>query len=214
MAKRPVFMKKKGFPFYEKKDVEFVYSAGFSIKQKQKSFMNLHKSFLETYPGNKILEISTKSNTDLGVKLSAFIMKIYTSSRDFSVECAFQGSKVFEGGGPYIDLLNKTSIEAKKDVRIRNSGRLEYFEYFNRKFVLEPKDYFYNWLYINALSLNRELAVRILEYNAFTDIEFNPNKSINCQAKAAAIFVGLHESDKLKIALKSEKDFLNVVYEI
>lgn len=85
---------------------------------------------------------------------------------------------------------------------------------FNRKFVLEPKDYFYNWLYINALSLNRELAVRILEYNAFTDIEFNPNKSINCQAKAAAIFVGLHESDKLKIALKSEKDFLNVVYEI
>ena len=35
------------------------------------------------------------------------------------------------------------------------------------------------------------LAEKILDYNVFTDIEFNHKKSINCQARAAAIFVSL-----------------------
>lgn len=65
---------------------------------------------------DKILEISSKSLTSLGVELSAFNLKIITKKlqKSFSVECAFQASKVFENGGPFIDLLDKTSIEAKK----------------------------------------------------------------------------------------------------
>lgn len=38
---------------------------------------------------------------------------------------------------------------------------------------------------------NEKLAAAVLEYDAFTDIEFNPDRSLNCQAKAAACFVGL-----------------------
>ena len=37
----------------------------------------------------------------------------------------------------------------------------------------------------------------ITKYNAFTDVEFNPNKSINCQARAAAIFVGIAKAGLL-----------------
>ena len=57
---------------------------------------------------------------------------------------------------------------------------------------LIPKTAFYNWLYINALLENPELAQKVLEYDAFTDIEFNPGKSLNCQAEAAALFVALN----------------------
>lgn len=82
------------------------------MTQKQKSILSLHKNFLEKYPQRRILEISTKSNNELGVKLSAFNLMIHTNERAFSVESAFQSSKVFENGGPYTDLLNKSSKEA------------------------------------------------------------------------------------------------------
>ena len=48
--------------------------------------------------------------------------------------------------------------------------------------------------HINALLENEKLAAAVLEYDAFTDIEFNPDRSLNCQAKAAACFVGLRRA--------------------
>ena len=51
-----------------------------------------------------------------------------------------------------------------------------------------------------------------MEYDAFTDIEFNPNRSINCQAEAAAIYVSLQQQGLLGEALQSKERFLEVVY--
>lgn len=212
MAVRPVYCTLTTAPFVTVEYIDFQYFSGFSVTQKQKSILSLHKNFLEKYPQRKILEISTKSNNDLGVKLSAFNLMIHTNERAFSVESAFQSSKVFENGGPYTDLLNKSSKEAKKDPRIRNSGKLKAFHYFNSIYPLEPKDYFYNWLYINTLFLNNDLSEKIQEYDCFTDIEFNPQRSINCQAKAAAIFTGLAKAGVLKEALNDRNLFLKLVY--
>ncbi len=149
---------------------------------------------------------------NLGISLSAFNLNLTNESKTFSVECAFQGSKVFENGGPYTDLFDKTSREAKKDERLKTSGALIQFQYFNKNYPLEPKDLFYNWLYINALSQNKELAKQLLCYDSFSDIEFNPQKSINCQAKAAAAFVGLSTQHILSEALSSSENFLKLVY--
>ena len=52
----------------------------------------------------------------------------------------------------------------------------------------------------------------MLCYDAFTDIEFNPKKSINCQAQAAAVYVSLEKQGLLLEALKSKEAFLNIVY--
>ena len=61
------------------------------------------------------MKILIKSETDLGIKLRAFNLMINTKdNRIFSVEPAFQSSKVFELGGPYKDILDKSSCEAKK----------------------------------------------------------------------------------------------------
>ncbi|MBR5912959.1 MAG: DUF4433 domain-containing protein [Selenomonadaceae bacterium] len=214
MANRPVYVAKHSAPFVEIIHTDFKFYNGFSDKQKRLSIKSLHSAFLESYPEKNILEISSKSENPLGVKLGAFDLKISRADfeKDFSVESAFQGSKVFENGGPYVDLLNKTSREAKTDERIKTSGKLIGFKYFNEAFPLEPTTYFYDWLYINALNLNPDLAEEILKFNAFTDIEFNPKKSLNCQAKAAAIFVGLNQANLIIYALKCKENFLKIVY--
>lgn len=149
----------------------------------------------------------------MGVKLSAFNLMIKTKSgKEFSVESAFQSSKVFENGGPYKDLLNVPSRVAKKDERLKSSGRIIGFSIDGKNFNAEPKTYFYNWLYVNTLHLNRELAEKVIEYDAFTDIAFNPQKSINCQAEAAAIYVSLKKQGLLEEALKNKEMFREIVY--
>lgn len=212
MAVRPVFCATNSAPFCRVSDVEFEYASGFAVSQKQKCISNLHKSFLALRPQRSILEISSKSLLPLGVSLSAFNLPVAAEGLDCSVECAFQGSKVFAKGGPYTDLYEKSSREAKKDVRLKESGNLTKFCFLGEDFPLMPKDLFYNWLYIKSLHANPELSAQILEFDSFTDIEFNPKKSLNCQAKAAAIYIGLHKNGLLEEALKSPEDFKRIVY--
>ncbi|MDE7249018.1 MAG: hypothetical protein K2N82_03845, partial [Lachnospiraceae bacterium] len=112
----------------------------------------------------------------------------------------------------YKDLLDVTSKQAKKDERLKNSGKIIKFFFNGLTFETEPKTYFYNWLYINTLHLYDELTEQLIDYNAFTDIAFNPQKSINCQAEAATIYVSLQKQGLLQEALKSKDAFLDIVY--
>ena len=56
----------------------------------------------------------------------------------------------------------------------------------------------------------------LIDYDAFTDIEFNPQKSINCQAKSAALFVGLVKQGSIdyknikEITQEKFKDILGI----
>lgn len=181
---------------FEERSCNFDYQKGFALSQKQKSIKSLHESINREKPLLKILEISTKSTEPLGVALSAFNLKLYNKehAKNFCLENVFQSSKVFEKGGPYIDLLNVTPKVAKRDVRLQNSGELIHFFYENSIWPTSPKTMFYDWIYIAALNSNQELSRMILEFDIFTDIEFNHKKSINCQARAAAIFVSLKKS--------------------
>jgi type I restriction enzyme M protein len=213
LAKRPVFIISNVVPYYVEKIIDFQFYNGFAEIQKKKSIRSLHEVFIKDNPNRNILEISSKSEEELGVKLSAFNLIIQTkNNKRYSVESAFQSSKAFENGGPYEDLLDKSSKEAKRDSRLKNSGKLTYFQFGGRRFELIPTTYFYNWLYINALHLYPDLANKLIEYDSFTDIVFNPKKSINCQARAVAIYVSLKKVGLLEKALKNENSFLEIVY--
>ncbi len=193
MAKRPVYIpKKEGNILVQAEMVDFQWFPGLSVSQKQKSIESLHQSAKSHLGLTSILEISSKSLEQEGVKLSAFNLMIATpAGKKYSVETAFQSSKVFTNGGPYTDLLEKTSREAKQDERLKTSGHLTHFCFYQKKFDLEPKTFFYDWLYINALLQKPKLSSKLLGYDGFTDIEFNPDKSINCQAYSAALFASL-----------------------
>lgn len=214
MAKRPVYIPiTTGNCFVETKFIDFEWFPGFSVSQKQKSIESLHEKSKKIIKDINILEISSKSKDDLGINLSAFNLLITTvkNNKEYTVESAFQASKVFENGGPYVDLLDKTSIEAKKDKRLKTSGKLKKFKFYDFEWDLEPKTAFYDWLYINALKKNEGLSKELLQYNAFTDIEFNPEKSINCQAYAAALFVSLSKRGILSEVFSNKSSYLETI---
>ncbi len=213
MANRPVFKTSHDIPFVSEVNTEFEFHPGFSIQQKQRSITSLHESFLQNYPGLRVLEISSKSNFELGVRLSAFNLIIHQPGvGDYSVESAFQASKVFELGGPFQDLLRVSSRDAKRDSRLRSSGQLLGFKFFSREFPLEPKTYFYDWLYASTLWRKQELLREVVQFEAFTDIEYNPKKSVNCQARSVAKVVGLWRRNLLAAALETPEKFLTVGY--
>ncbi len=196
------------------REIQFDWYPGFSILQKQKSIRSLHDN-IRALGIQNILEVSSKSENELGVHLSAFNMFFTTKKfgRQISVESAFQGSKVFDRGGPLTDLYSKTPIEAKKDERLQNLGNIIGFRFFEYNFDTKPRTLFYDWLYINALSQNKKALEEIIKYEAFTDIEFNPAKSINCQAYSVALAVSLLKNGLFERALMSLDMFKKVMKE-
>lgn len=213
MAKRPVFIPTpSAYPFVKTIDVEFKWYPGMAKSQAQKSIRSLHEAAVKSgIP--RILEISSKAEDGLGVSLSAFNLYIANSNKRMSVECAFQGSKVFEKGGPYTDLYNVSSLDAKRDDRIRSSGAIIGFDFMNIKFPIVPTTFFYDWLYITALHQNMKLSEQIMRYDGFTDIAFNPKKSWNCQARSAALYLALHASGDLDQAVTDIIYYTNLVIE-
>jgi hypothetical protein len=212
MAKRPIFVPiLNGKHFVLERYVTFEWHSGFAKIQKQKSIRALHEMALRDYRVQNPLEVSSKSDDPLGVALSSFNLKFTTQKgRILTVEAAFQGSKVFEAGGPYIDIFDMAPMDAKRDQRLKDSGRLVKFRFFGCEWALEPKTAFYDWLYIRALLKNPELAREVTDRDGFTDIEFNPERSINCQARSVALYCALYHNDKLEFALDNRENFLSL----
>lgn len=211
MAERPVFIPQLNNIGVDAPSLSFTWHAGYSLSQKQKSIKSLHES-VKSRGASRILEISSKSEEELGQALSAFNLSAKTKETEkiFTVETAFQSSKIFENGGPYNDLLFGSSRAAKKDNRIRDSGRVIGFEFSKKRFPTWPLTYFYDWLYSQFLLYNDRLSMMIVNYDAFTDIEFNPEKSINCQAHSAALFVSMKACNTPDCDIANPDTFLQI----
>lgn len=211
MARRPVFLARSSrTAFVQEIPIEFAWFPGLSVSQKQKSIASLHASAQSRLGAVKILEISSKSPLLWGVQLSAFQLMLPLAGRKVPVEVAFQAAKRFEQAGPFTDLLDLSSRNAKKDPRLKSSGRLIGFSHLAEEWPLIPETAFYDWLYLSALVANPSLAEHLMDFNAFTDIEFNPAKSLNCQARSAALYVALQQHGELDRALSSQAAFLTV----
>lgn len=213
MTSRPVFVPlAKVGRLVDEIEIEFTWNSGFAPSQKKKNIAALH----ESASGRglcPLLEVSTKSEDLLGQRLSAFSLRVPTDHGALSLEAVFQGSKVFEDGGPYTDLYALEGRAAKKDPRLRNSGRLLGFDFFGCRWPLIPKTAFYDWLYLKAVEAHKDYLRRLLVYKGFTDIEFNPRRSVNCQAKTCALFVSLMTLGILDETMRSQDGFIAVVSE-
>ena len=115
MAVRPVFVSDEKYYVFTY-STEFAYHNGLSKAQRQRSAQSLHRAFLAIDPRTRLLEISSFSGMDLGISLRAFnLMLSLNDGRKTPVECAYQGGKVFEHGGPYKDLLDAGSYAGARD---------------------------------------------------------------------------------------------------
>ncbi len=181
MAERPIFVPSPDTPELVKEiPCQIEWNPGFAPIQKRKNILALHAA-AAAKGYEPILEVSTKSETVLGQRLSAFNLKVHTYEfGTVPMELAYQGSKVFEHGGPYHDLYASEKVsDARRDPRLHDSGNLVGFKFGDLPFFpLEPKTAFYDWLYINALFKHREWLKRLKRYAGYTDIEFNPNRSL------------------------------------
>jgi hypothetical protein len=213
MARRPLFVVSDN-QLPERLDIEFVWHPGLSLIQKQKCINSLHTAALKHLGQtvSPILEISSKSPLELGIQTSAFNLRVELNNGSFtSVESIFQSSKVFKNGGPFKDLLSKPARDAKRDPRLRDSGSLLRFQCHGRDWPLDPPSLFYDWVYINALHRNKTLSTQILEYQSFSDIEFNPKRQVNCQGYSAALYASLVNQNLIDIALKSEQSYSSLI---
>ncbi len=212
MAVRPVFIPQGKYPWYSEVNVEFHYAAGFALVQRQKNINAIHDGFRRIYPDTPVLEASSKSASELGKSLSPFYLQTELNGKFYPVENVFQASKVFQGGGPFRQLLDVEPVKAKTTSITKTHGAILYYVYEGNNYPIDPKGWFYDWLYMKALKADPGLASQALDYGAFTDIAFNPKTGTTCQAKCLAIYKGLSEKKKLDEALSSIPSFLKIVF--
>lgn len=192
MATRPIFIPRyDDNRLVEEVSFDFDWHPGLAPTQKKKNIVTLH-SAAQAKGLEHVLEVSTKSEEKIGVRLSAFNLKVKTLDGVLiPLESAYQGSKVFENGGPFTDLFFAEPRDAKQDERLKTHGALIGFKFADVEWELEPKTAFYDWLYLYALKDHADFLQRLYRYDGFSDIEFNPKKSLNCQARTCAMLVSL-----------------------
>jgi hypothetical protein len=210
VAERPVFIPlREGPRTVAEVPVTFLWHSGMAASQKKKNVAELHAAAAKRGLA-RLLEVSTKSEREIGQKLSAFHQQVELTTGRYQLESVYQGSKVFEHGGPFVDLFHVSPRDAKRDDRLASSGHLVAFELEGERFPLDPPTAFYDWLYMRCLFPQREWLRRLVQLDGFTDIEFNPARSLNCQARACASFVALEYRGLLDEAMRSFTAFVEV----
>ena len=214
MAKRIVFTPTSSeMPdLYKEVLIDFEWVPGMAISQARKSVRNLHESAAKVLEVKHILEVSTRSEVILGLSLSAFNLHVNLEGKSVSVESVYQGSKVFAFGGPYLDILNASSLDAKRDSRLKSSGELIGFSFDGVNWPLKIAPNFYDFLFISGLVQHPERHL-LNEYQAFTDIAFSQvtldyktSRSYNCQARSVAIYISLMNRHPEKLVLSILRD--------
>jgi type I restriction enzyme M protein len=216
MAKRLLFSAKNegNKIIVTRKEIEFEWVGGFARSQKIKRLTKFREK-LSDATQTKHLEVSSGSDNEFGKQLSAFNIR-YSAGElmGYTVESVYQGSKIFSFGGPYQELYDKPSIVAKKDSRIRSSEPLIGFRLLEDEWPILPPTGFYNYLYFLALIQNSELISRASKFEYFSDMEFNHEKAVSCQAESLAIFFALYRVNLAEEILQDKSDFLNTISEI
>lgn len=173
MTVRPIFISTNNIENPVRiENIEFNWIKGMAYSQKCKRRDEFHKEISKIYGKDKILEVSTKSNQDIGIKMSAFNLKFKYNNITKAVEEIYQSSKIIE------------------------NDKIVGFKFEDITFENEPKGMFYDWLYISALLQHPQYFSDLNKYEVFTDIEFNPKKSYNSQARAVALFLCLYRNNK------------------
>lgn len=185
-----------------RKDFDFKWISGLSASQKMKNADSLHDS-IKSATGETVLEVSSKGREELGVGLSAFNLKY----KGYYLENIFQSSKNFSGVGTLPQLLEIPPKEAKEAVKYYMHNGLESFIWDGVEWPLTPKTAFYDYIYVSAVVEKYGKDLDLSAYTWFTDIEFNPAKSINCQARALAIYKLLQSLGDFS-ALKGKEEWI------
>ena len=65
--------------------------------------------------------------------------------------------------------------------------------------------------YLNSLKTIIGIEEDLNVFDAFTDIEFNPKKSFNCQAKSCSLFVSLLRRNIFNEVMDDKEKFIHIL---
>jgi len=213
-SKKLAFIVKDNMIF--EKEYTFDFFGGFSATQKQKTIDAFHQEIAKDGI-ERILEVSRKSNNPIGNALSAFNLMLELNGRKYSLECVYQSSKVFNKDVQYQEVLHMTAAEAKKYIQEKGKNEkpvLTGFNCFGINFPLTPATFFYDYIYVLALSENHKIASKTTDYDCFTDIEFNHTKQIASQARSCAIFKYLYDNNIINETIEDIHKFKDLYKKI
>ena len=103
--------------------------------------------------------------------------------------------------------MDADPYQAKREIRNLGRGKIIAFRFLGKDFPTTPMNAFYDWLYIKAISPHEDWIRDNLNYQAYSDIEFTPNKSVNCQARAVAEFHALSMRGQAAKCAENFEDF-------
>ena len=214
MAHRPLFIPFDHTPYVQSLSIEFQWHAGLSRAQRKRSIESMHNAIQKANWPGQILEISSASEQEFGQQLSAMNLMV-TLDRNGntitqSVESIYQSAKVFGQVGPHPEWLELTGKQCKKAVQqiSKKHGSVTGFEWNGRTWPATNIEGFYSWVYIQGLIQLENGLERLNEYSGFTDIYFNPRKTINCQARTAAQAVQLYKLNLINGIIETPDSFL------
>lgn len=180
------------------------------------------------------LEPLGKSLSAHNLMLSEGVLRGVTVENAFQCSKVYRRMSGEEVYGPYPEYMNNRSKLIKRQIRERLalamdstvdtgdkalvdyiSGRfsLKAFQVGDKTYSLEPKIAFYALLYCTALHALLKQSPHLWEelcgYDYFTDIAFNPEKSLNCQAAMVCFYITLRRrfGEDVEVLLRDEAAF-------
>ena len=190
---------------------EFEWLKGLNPSVRQKNSGRLRDAVSNDLGVTRILEVSTKSDLVLGVRLSAFTLKLPEKFGSPSLESAYQASKVFaDSNGQQFrspEWLGAAEPHiAKRYIRDHFSkSQVAGFDFNGRFWAANPTCLFYDYLFFEAVCAKPAEFQEILDFQAFVDIEsaknnlgFQQGKPFNSQARSAAIYSTIVRNSLIK----------------
>lgn len=193
----------------EGKIYNFEWFMGLALSQLRKSIRSLHDEIRKSGI-QKVLEVSRKSEDPIGNKLSAFNLMVEVNGIKSSVESLYHGSKVFNENIKFEECNDMKPGDSRKYIHElikKDSLILTGFEFNGLLFTLSTKSMCYDYIYILGLVQNKEVGDQLIKYDCFTDIVFNQNKSVACQARTCAMYKYLRENNLIDKYLNNPFEF-------
>ena len=216
MATRPVFVPDidpdHGQLVHEH-EVDFQWVTDPSVEQKKENIAKLHAAarHRNLVP---LLEVSPESDDPLGAHISVSNLAVEDDkSYLITLNAAYHGSKVFTGGGPFIDLYTTSEQEIDADSRLVDSGNLAGFRFAGLEWGLKSGTMFYDWLTLHAIHRNPKLRRGIRRFKGFTDIACRFDDDTVCHARSCALYVALVEKKLIDGVILDQDLFIETLVE-
>lgn len=216
MATRPVFVPDTDpdldhQQLVHEHEVDFQWVTDPSAEKKKENIAKFHAAARHRNLVS-LLEVSSESEDPLGALLAASNLGV-ADARSYLVplNAAYHGSKVFTGGGPFIDLYVRSEQEIAADTRLGDSGNLAGFRFAGLEWGRKSGTMFYDWLTLHAIHRNPKLRRGVRRFKGFTDITCRLADDTVCHARSCALYVALVEKKLIDDVLADQDLFIETL---